>query len=168
MGQGGQEGEGEIGGVLAGVRGLHMRYVYTGKRSERSPYIAERAQSMHNLTRNEMLQRSYKDRRGVCVPYQERDLRYDVAHGYLRQEGGDQASKGGVMHRGVVVPAQASKERGFYYSLNQIRPRPVLSLHGHRQAVTTKAGGHSEFTAHSITAHLLLVVLPRSATLSTI
>ena len=68
----------------------------------------------------------------------------------------------------VVVPAQASKERGFYYSLNQIRPRPALSLHGHRQAVTTKADGHSEFTAHSITAHLLLVVLPRLATLSTI
>ena len=57
---------------------------------------------MHNLTRNEMLQRSYKDRRGVCVPYQERDIRYDVAHGYLRQEGGDQASKGGVLHRGPV------------------------------------------------------------------
>ena len=102
VGQGGQEGGSEIGDVPAGVLGLHMRYVYTGKRSERSPYIAERAKSMHNLTRNEMLQRAYKDRRGVCVPYQERDLRYDAAHGYLRQEGGDQASKGGVLHRGPV------------------------------------------------------------------
>ena len=51
VGQGGQEGGSEIGDVPAGVLGLHMRYVYTGKRSERSPYIAERAKSMHNLTR---------------------------------------------------------------------------------------------------------------------
>ena len=36
------------------------------------------------------------------MPYQERDMRYDAAHGYLRQEGGDQASKGGVLHRGPV------------------------------------------------------------------
>ena len=41
VGQGGQEGGSEIGDVPAGVLGLHMRYVYTGKRSERSPYIAE-------------------------------------------------------------------------------------------------------------------------------
>ena len=110
---------------FAGVLGLHMRYVYTGKRSERSPYIAERAQSMHNLTRNEMLQRSYKDRRGVCVPYQERDLRYDVAHGYLRQEGGDQASKGGVLHRGPV----GTRKRGRDGAEGEGRKR------GRRQAV---------------------------------
>ena len=102
VGQGSQEGGGEIGGVLTGAVGLHTRYVYTGKGSERSPYIAERARSMHNLTRDKVLQKSYTDRRGVCVPYQERDLRYDVAHGYLRQEGGDQVSKGSVLHRGPV------------------------------------------------------------------
>ena len=73
--RGGQEGGGEIGDVLSGVLGLHMRYVYTGKRSERSPYIAEREQSMRSRTRNEMLQGSYKDRRGICVPYQGRDPR---------------------------------------------------------------------------------------------
>ena len=80
---------------------------------------------MHNLARNEMLQRSYKDRRGVCVPYQERDLRYDVAHGYLRQEGGDQASKGGVLHRGPV----GTRKRGRDGAEGEGRKR------GRRQAV---------------------------------
>ena len=49
-----------------------------------------------------MLQRSYKDRRGVCVPYQEKDLRYDVTQGYLRKEGAGQVRKEGVLHRGLV------------------------------------------------------------------
>ena len=95
VGRGSQEQLIKSGEVLTGALGLHARYVCTGKRSERSPYIAERAQSMHYLTRDEMLQRSYEDRRGVCVPYQERDLRYNAAEGYLRQKEGDQVSKGG-------------------------------------------------------------------------
>ena len=85
-----------------GTAGQQVRYAYTGRRSERSPYIAERAQSMHGLTEGEMLQRSYKDRRGVCVPYQEKDLRYDVTQGYLRKEGAGQVRKEGVLHRGLV------------------------------------------------------------------
>ena len=76
------------------------------KRAERSPYIAERAQGMHNLTRDEMLQRSHKDRRGVCVPYQEKDLRYDVTQGYLRKEGAGQVRTEGVLHRGSRVLAR--------------------------------------------------------------
>ena len=68
VGRGSQEGESEIGDILTGALGLHTRYAYTGKRSERSLYIAERAQSMHNLTRDEMLQSSYEDRREyVCL-----------------------------------------------------------------------------------------------------
>ena len=104
VGRGSQEGGSEIGEVLTGALGLHARYVYTGKKSERSLYIAERAQTMHYLTRDEMLQRSCKDRRGVCAPSQERDLRYDVAQGYLRQKGGDQVSKGSVLHRATQAP----------------------------------------------------------------
>ena len=43
--------------MLIGTPGQQVRYVYTGRRSERSPYIAERAQSMHGLrlTRGQML-----------------------------------------------------------------------------------------------------------------
>ena len=48
--------------MLTDDLGLHARYVYTGNRSER--YIAERAQGMHSLMKEEMLQRSYKDQRG--------------------------------------------------------------------------------------------------------
>ena len=48
---------------------------------------------MHGLTRDEMLQGSYEDRGRVCVSYQEGDLRSNVAHGYLRQEGGDWSSE---------------------------------------------------------------------------
>ena len=104
--QGSQERGSEPGEGLMGTPGQQVRYVYTGRRSERSPYIAERAQSMHGLTEGEMLQRSYKDRRGVCVPYQEKDLRYDVTQGYLRKEGAGQVRKEGVLHRG---PLGASK-----------------------------------------------------------
>ena len=101
-GQGSQERGSEPGKGLMGTPGQQVRYVYTGRRSERSPYIAERAQSMHGLTEGEMLQRSYKDRRGVCVPYQEKDLRYDITQGYLRKEGAGQVMKEGVLHRGQV------------------------------------------------------------------
>ena len=136
VGQGGQEGGSEIGDVFAGVLGLHVRYVYTGKRSERSLYIAERAQSMHNLTRNEMLQRSYKDRRGVCVPYQERDLRYDVAHGCLRQEGGDQASKGVYCIRGPLA-----QERGGGMGLRERAGSEVGDRQWHYLWIRARQGG---------------------------
>ena len=33
-----------------------------------------------------MLEMYYKDRSGVCVPYQERDPRYDISQGYLQKE----------------------------------------------------------------------------------
>jgi hypothetical protein len=81
-----------MGVVMVGAPGVPERYVYTGKKSARSPYIAERAQSMHGCTRGEMLQMYYKDRNGlgVCVLYQERDMQYDVAQGYLQKEGGSQ------------------------------------------------------------------------------
>ena len=49
---------------------------------------------MHGLTRGEMLQMYYKDRRGVCVRYQEKDLRCDITQGYLRKEGAGQVMKG--------------------------------------------------------------------------
>ena len=96
------EGGSELGEVLTGTPGLQVRYVYTGRRPERSPYIAERAQSMHSLTRGEML------RSGVCVPYQERCPRGTILRRgtYSR---GDQVGKGGVLHRGLVGP---SKKRG--------------------------------------------------------
>ena len=102
MGQGSREREGEMGVVMVGAPGVQERYVYTGKKSARSPYIAERAQSMHGCTRGEMLQRYYKDRNGVCVLYQERDMQYDVAQGYLQKEGGSQMTKMGVPRRGPV------------------------------------------------------------------
>ena len=44
----------------------------------------------------------FKDRRGACVPYQEKDLRYDITQGYLRKEGAGQVMKEGVLHRGQV------------------------------------------------------------------
>ena len=40
----------------------------------------------------------YKDWNGVHVPYQERDMRYDITQGYLRKEGG-----GLVVRRGALV-----------------------------------------------------------------
>ena len=40
--------------------------VDTRRRSERSPYIAERAQSMHGLTRGEMLKMYYKNELQGC------------------------------------------------------------------------------------------------------
>ena len=77
--------------------------MYTGKRSAQSPYIAERAQSMHSLTRGEMLQMYYKDRNGVHVPYQERDMRYDAGtRGYLRKEGGGLGAQRGTLRREPV------------------------------------------------------------------
>ena len=100
VGQGSREGGSELGEVLTGALEVQVRYAYTGKRSERSLYIAERAQSIHSLTRSGVLQMYYKDQNGACVPYQERNLRYDFAKGYLRQEGGSQVGKGGAMHRG--------------------------------------------------------------------
>ena len=102
MGQGSREREGEMGVVMVGAPGVQERYVYTGKKSARSPYIAERAQSMHGCTRGEMLQMYCKDRNGVCVLYQERDMQYDVAQGYLQKEGGSQMAKMGVPRRGPV------------------------------------------------------------------
>ena len=87
-GWGSQEGGSKLRVAQAGTSGLQEIYMYTGKRSARSVYIAERAQSMHGLTRGEMLQMYYKDRNGVRAPYQERDMRYDIAQGYLQKEGG--------------------------------------------------------------------------------
>ena len=49
-----------------------------------------------------MLRMYYKDRRRVCAPYQEKDLRYDITQGYLRKEGAGQVTKEGVLHRGAV------------------------------------------------------------------
>ena len=69
MGRGSGEGGSGIGEVLTGALGLHARYVYTGKWSARSPYIAKSAHSMHSLTRDEMLQRSYCIRIGGDSEY---------------------------------------------------------------------------------------------------
>jgi hypothetical protein len=91
-----------MGVVKVGAPGVPERYVYTGKKSVRSLHIAERAQSMHGCTRGEMLQMYYKDRNGVCVLYQERDMQYDAAQGYLQKEGGSQMAKMGVPRRGPV------------------------------------------------------------------
>ena len=44
----------------------------------------------------------YKDRRGVCVPYQEKDPRYDITQGYLQKEGAGQVIQEGALHRGPV------------------------------------------------------------------
>ena len=87
-------------------------YVHTGRRSERSLYIVERAQSMHGLTRGEMLQMYCRDQRGVCVPYQEKDLRYGITQGYLWKEGAGQVMKGGVLHRGLVGASKRGRGRG--------------------------------------------------------
>ena len=43
---------------------------------------------MHGHTRGEMLQMYYKDRNGVHVLYQERDMQYDAAQRYWQKEGG--------------------------------------------------------------------------------
>ena len=110
--QGSQERGSEPGEVRIGTPGQQVRYVYTGRRSERSPYIAERAQSMHGLTRGEMLQMYYKDRRGVCVPYQEKDLQYDITQGYLRKQGAGRVIKEGVLHRGPVGASKRGRAGG--------------------------------------------------------
>ena len=51
---------------------------------------------MHGLTRGEMLRMYCKDRRGVCVPYQEKNPRYDITQGYLRKGGAGQVRKEGA------------------------------------------------------------------------
>ena len=51
-----------------------------------------------------------KDRGGVRVPYQERDLRCDVARGYLQQEGGGQVGKGCVLHRELVGASKRGRD----------------------------------------------------------
>ena len=53
----------------------------TWQRSARSLYIAERALSMHGLTRGEMFQMYCKDRNGVRVFYQEREIWGDITQG---------------------------------------------------------------------------------------
>ena len=55
-----------------------------------------------------MLQMYYKDRRGVCVPYQEKDLRYDITQGYLQKEGAGQVRRDCVLHRGMVGTQRSS------------------------------------------------------------
>ena len=60
--------------VQEGESGTEARYRYTNKKSERSPYIAERAKLAHNLTEREILQLQYQNRAGVTVPYQKSDL----------------------------------------------------------------------------------------------
>ena len=55
-----------------------------------------------------MLRMYCKDRRGVCVHYQEKDLRHGINQGYLRREGpagAGQVIKEGVLHRGPAVGA---------------------------------------------------------------
>ena len=42
----------------------------------------------------------YKDRNGVHVPYQERDMGYDITQGYLQKEGGGLPSSRGVHYVG--------------------------------------------------------------------
>ena len=56
-----------------------------------------------------MSQVYYKDWRGVCVPYQDKDLWYNISQGYLWKEGAGQMIKEGALHRG---PAGASKRPG--------------------------------------------------------
>ena len=73
-----------------GEPGAEARYRYTNKKSERSPYIAERAKLAHNLTEREILQLQYQNREGATVPYQKSDLRYDTQQGYLQITGGSQ------------------------------------------------------------------------------
>ena len=77
-----------------GESGTEVRYRYTNKKSERSPYIAERAKLAHNLTEREILQLQYQNREGATVPYQKSDLRYDTQQGYLQITGGSQLEGG--------------------------------------------------------------------------
>ena len=77
-----------------GESGAEVRYRYTNKKSERSPYIAERAKLAHNLTEREILQLQYQNREGATVPYQKSDLRYDTQQGYLQITGGSQLEGG--------------------------------------------------------------------------
>ena len=49
-----------------------LRYEYTGKRSERSAYIAERAKLAHGLTQAEVLQLQYPGREGLMLAYNEK------------------------------------------------------------------------------------------------
>jgi hypothetical protein len=59
--------------VQEGESGTEARYRYTNKKSERSPYIAERAKLAHNLTEREILQLQYQNRaRGHCSVPEER------------------------------------------------------------------------------------------------
>ena len=66
---------------------------------------------MHSLTRGEMLQVYYKDRRGICVLYQGADLRYGITRGYLRKEGAGQVMKEGVLHRGPLGASKRGRAR---------------------------------------------------------
>ena len=59
-----------------------------------------------------MLQMYCKDRNGVRVLYQERDMQYDVAQaqGYLRKEGGSRMAKMGVPCRGPVGTSKRGRD----------------------------------------------------------
>ena len=111
MGLGSQEGGSELGVALTGTAGLQEIYAFPGKRSAQSPVlVAERAQSMHDHTRGEMLRMYYKDRNGVRAPYQERDMQYDITQGYLRKEGGGLVAQRGVLRRGPVGAGKRGRD----------------------------------------------------------
>ena len=59
----------------------------------------------------------YKDRRGVCVPYQEKDLQYDITQGYLRKQGAGRVIKEGVLHRGPVGASKRGPAGGLLVCL---------------------------------------------------
>ena len=56
------------------------------------------------------MQMYYKDRNGVRVLYQERDMRYDVTQRYLQKEGGSQMAKMGVPCRGPVGTSKRGRD----------------------------------------------------------
>ena len=97
--------------VQEGESGTEARYRYTNKKSERSPYIAERAKLAHNLTEREILQLQYQNRAGVTVPYQKSDLRYDTQQGYLQITSGGRAEGGRAPpERRTVTGTQPRRE----------------------------------------------------------
>ena len=93
---------------------------------------------MHGLTRGEMLQMCHKDRNGVHVPYQERDMRYGITQGYLRKGGGGLVAQRGALHREPVGTGRrgvgwgwgrGSEERQEAGSSNTARTEPGKVAH---------------------------------------
>ena len=61
----------------------NVKLRYTGKISEKAPYISDRAAMVHKKKIAKALQVQYTNREGKLVNYRRGDLEYDINNGYL-------------------------------------------------------------------------------------